>query len=82
MSFWYSFHYLSKLKITVNKIIRFILNLYLLPNTDFVYSELNHYNFDKLFKKCLLYLYINIETLFQYIGKHKFNIQNLRQILV
>jgi len=64
--------HLKKLKITVNKIIKFILKLPSYTSFDAIYNDLNVFNFDKLFKKCLLlfmYKHINIIP----ICKHNLN---------
>jgi len=47
---------LKNLKITLIKLIRFILILSNSINTDFIYNELKLYSIDRLFKKINLFL--------------------------
>lgn len=51
----YEIH-LNKLKLTMNKIIKFILKIPILIYTKFIYKELNVLYFDKLLMKCTLLL--------------------------
>lgn len=65
--------HLNKLKVTINKIIKFILKLPGYANNDFGYNELKHNKqiflilIDYLKHVCY-YLYINTEMLFQNVN--------------
>jgi len=48
--------HLNKVRVIMNMIIKYILNLPRLTNTDFMYKEFNVLNFDKLLNKCILLL--------------------------
>lgn len=75
----YDIH-LSKLKVTINKIIKFILKLPCYTNSNFCYNELKVLHFHGLFKKYRYYLYINIKMLFQNVNI--ILILDIRKILV
>lgn len=51
----YNIH-LNKVKIIMNKIIKYILRLPNYTNTDYLYKEINVLSFDRLLNKCTLLL--------------------------